>query len=366
MGPLDYYRQFEGLSEAEVSADLRRQAGERRRRALERVAPLDLSQTTWGELPHPYVVNAVTYVARRGLHRYPRRQTDELRSELAHRHGVEPRRLAIGHGAAELLSSAARALIEPGQELITSWPAYPLFPLMARRAGGRAVPVHAPGVDALLAAVTDDTRVVALARPADPTGELPALGELERLLRALPEQVAVLLDEALVEFVDAEPVDAALALLQEHPRLLVFRSFSKAWGLAGLRCGYAIGAPGSEALLERLEPELGLGDLAQAGALESLRSCSELVRRRAQALARERATLAAAMRERGLELPDSQSNFLWVAHPTLAGAELAARLERGGILVAAGAALGDPDHVRITVRDERARERLLSALDRAL
>ena len=100
--------------------------------------------------------------------------------------------------------------------------------------------------------------MVALASPNDPTGELLATDELERLLDGLPDGVAVLLDESLVEFADAQPIDSSLGLLEDHPRLLVFRSFSKAWGLAGLRCGYAVGGPGSEELLAELEPDLGV------------------------------------------------------------------------------------------------------------
>ena len=173
MGLLDYYRQFEGMSEEEVNEGLREQAAERRRKALTRVETLDLSQTTWPELPHPRIVNAITFVARRGLHHYPHLRGSDLRNELAERHGVDPDRLILGNGAAELLSSAARALIEPGQPLLTSWPSYPLYPIMARRAHGRAVPVSG-GVDALLeAAHEQDVRVVALASPNDPTGELP-------------------------------------------------------------------------------------------------------------------------------------------------------------------------------------------------
>ena len=121
--------------------------------------------------------------------------------------------------------------------------------------------------------------MVALASPNDPTGELLPTAELERLLDGLPEGVAVLLDESLVEFADAQPTNASLTLLEDHPRLLVFRSFSKAWGLAGLRVGYALGGPGSEDLLAELEPDLGVSEVSQAGALEALRSCSELLAR---------------------------------------------------------------------------------------
>jgi histidinol-phosphate aminotransferase len=365
MGLLDYYKQFEGMTEEEVNSQLREEADERKRKALTRVETLDLSQTTWPDLPHPEVVSAITFVARRGMQRYPHMRGSQLRARLAERHSVDQARVIVGNGAAELLSAATRALIEPGQELITSWPSYPLFPIMARRAHGRAVPVSG-GVDALLEAVGESTRVVALASPNDPTGELLPTAELKRLLAALPDHVGVLLDESLVEFADAQPTDSSLQLLESNPRLLVFRSFSKAWGLAGLRCGYAVGAPGAEDLLAELEPDLGVSEISQAGALESLRNCSELIAKRVRRVSKERESLTTALRQRGFELSDSQANFLWLAHPTLDGGELAARLARSGILVAAGDALGEPRHVRIAVRDEASSTRLLNAIDGAL
>jgi histidinol-phosphate aminotransferase len=366
MSLLDYYRQFEGMSEEEVNRGLREEAAERRRKALTRVETLDLSQTTWPELPHPSIVNAITFVARRGLHRYPHLRGSQLHDELAARHGVDSGRLILGNGAAELLSSATRALISPGQQLITSWPSYPLYPIMARRAHGQAVPVSG-GVDALLqAAGENDTRVIALASPNDPTGELLAAAELSRLLDGLPEGVAVLLDESLVEFADAQPTDSSLQLLEHHPRLLVFRSFSKAWGLAGLRVGYALGGPGSEDLLAELAPDLGVSEVSQAGALEALRSCSEMLAERVRLISVERTKLTAALRERSFEVADSQANFLWAAHPSVDGNELVARLARAGVLVASGEALGESGHVRIGVRNAAGTERLLSALDNAL
>jgi histidinol-phosphate aminotransferase len=366
MGLLDYYRQFEGVPEEEVNRELREQAAERRRKALTRVATLDLSQTTWPELPHANISSAITYTARRGLQRYPHLSGSQLRGELAERHDIPAGRLIVGNGAAQLLSAATRALVEPGQELLTSWPSYPLYPIMARRAHGRAVPVSG-GVDALLkAAAEHNTRVVALASPNDPTGELLAVDELERLLGGLPEGVAVLLDEALVEFADAQPTDASLALLEHHSRLLVFRSFSKAWGLAGIRVGYAMGGPGSEELLAELEPDLGVSEVSQSGALEALRSGADSLAHHVRTVCEERTRLTAALRERRFEVTDSQANFLWVAHPDIDGGELATRLGRSGVLVAAGTPLGEPRHVRIALRNAPATDRLLGALDKAL
>lgn len=216
------------------------------------------------------MVNAVTWTARRGMHGYADPAGGELRTELARRHGVSPGRVAVGHGAAQLLEAAVQELLGPGDELLSPWPTYPLYPLLARRRGAQAVPARGVSVAALAGAVTPRTRLVMLCSPNDPTGEAVSAGALRVLLEGLPERVVVVLDEALVDFATSRPRDAALRLLEDHPRLLVVRTFSKAWGLAGLRCGYALGGPGAEPLLERLAPPLGLGELALAGALEAL------------------------------------------------------------------------------------------------
>lgn len=363
-----HYKQFEALTEEEVNVGKRAVAAERRAKELARVEPLDLARTTWPEYPPPVIVNAITYAARRGLHRYIDRHATELRAALAHRHDVPGDRLVVGDGAAQLLTAAAQALIEPGDELVTPWPSYALYPLMARRARGHAVPVPGFSVDTVLSAVNERTRVVALANPNDPTGELLGAGELRRLLEALPERVVVLLDEALRDFVDAEEPDAALHLVDDFPRLIVFRTFSKAWGLAGLRVGYAIGGEGAEPLLEGLEPELGLNELAQAGALEALRTAGELAALRGGQVALARVELQMALRERpGLTVTPSQANVLWLRADRMPGAELAARLERTGVVVAGGGPLGDPAWVRARVPHRPGHgERLLRALDLAV
>ena len=365
MGLLDYYKQFEALADEEVNRDLRERAHERRKRELARVDPLDLSRTTWHELPHPAVVGAITYAARRGMHTYADPHAAALRAELARRHDVPRDRVVVGAGAAQLLQAAAFELLEPGDELITPWPSYPMYPLMARRARGHAVPVPGFGAAPLLAAVNERTRIVCVCNPNDPTGELLGAGELRALLEQLPERAVVLLDEALVDFAGQAAGRVAPALLDEHPRLLVFRTFSKAWGLAGLRCGYVLGGPGSEPLLEHLEPAVGVDELSQAGALEALRTTGPRLPGRVAAMTAERAHLQAALRERGIEVAPSHANVLWFPAPGGDAVRLADALSRAGVMVATGAALGEPGHLRVTVRDRPATERFLAALDGA-
>ena len=365
MGLLDYYRQFQGMSTDEVGRELRDQADERRAAELARVDPLDLSRTTWPGLPHHFVVNAITYAARRGLHRYVDPHAGALRAELAHRHGVASDQVVIGNGAAQLLASAAAALLEPNDELVTPWPSYPLYPLMARRSHGHAVPVPGYGARAILRAVNDRTRLVVVCNPNDPTGELMKADELEELLAALPERVVTLVDEALVDYVDEQPHDATLRLLAGYPRMLVFRSFSKAWGLAGLRCGYAIGAPEAASLLAQLEPDLGVNDLAQHGALEALRAMEPQVAQRATMVAEQRARVVETLRATPYEVAPTQANVVWVRLPGVDGAELASRLERHQVIVQPGGAIGAPDHVRASVHLPQHADRLLRAFELA-
>jgi histidinol-phosphate aminotransferase len=367
MGLLDYYRQFAGMSEEEISAQLREEADERRRLALARVETLDLSRTTWHELPHSEVVNAIAFAARGALNAAPDPTAEELRRELARRNGVEPDRVAVGHGAAQLLVAAARELLGPDDELLTPWPSYGLYPLMAQRAGARAVPLQA-GHDAaaLLAAITPRTRAIALCNPNDPTGAHLSSDALRELLDGLPEHVSLLLDEALADFVTAEPPGASTALLDDHPRLLVFRTFSKAYGLAGLRCGYVLGGPGSADLLARLAPPLGIGLPAQMGALEALRACEQQVASRRAAVATERTRLLDALHELPVDAAPSEANVVWLHATGLSSGELAARLRRSGIVVLDGAQVGDERHVRATIQSRAATDRLLDALRTAV
>ena len=366
MGLLDYYRQFEGVSDVEVSAELQARAQERRHRALARIDPLDLSRTTWHEFPHPDVVAAITYAARRGINRHSDPHAGELRREIGRRHGLEPERVAVGNGAAQLMASAAHALLDPGEELVTPWPSYPLYPLMTRAAGGRAVPVPGDGAEGILAAMGERSRLVALCNPNDPTGAYLETDRLRDLLGALPDQVTVLLDEALIDYVDAEPPGASLDLLDDFSRLLVFRTFSKAYGLAGMRCGYVLGGPGSEDLLERIAPPLGVSELVQAGALDALHKCGPQVAARSATVAAERRRVQDALTELPIDAPPSQANFVWLRAAGLSSIELSGRLGRARVIVWPGGEVGDSDHVRAAIQSPGATDRLLHALRQAV
>ena len=177
MGLLDYYRQFDDVDQEEFNRGLRERRAREKAMALEQIPVLDLSRTEWPDFPNSEVVNAAIYAARGQGQRLPgplrRRRCARM---LAERHGVAPEQVVVGNGAGELLQSAAHVLLQPGDELVTPWPSYPLYPLMAQRAGGRPVRGRRRVARrAVLDAVGERTRVVVLCNPNDPTGVyLPA------------------------------------------------------------------------------------------------------------------------------------------------------------------------------------------------
>ena len=361
MGFRDYYRQFDDLDELELNLRRRERRERERRLALDRVPDLDLSGTEWPEMPHSEIVNAAIARARGRVNGYPDRHAAGVRRLLAERHEVDPERIVLGNGAAELLQAASLALLSEGDELLMPWPSYPLYPLLAARAGAQPVPVEG---GPLLEAVSERTRAVVLCNPNDPTGDFLPAERLGALLAALPPHVHVLVDEALVHFQDVEDLDAGLALTEAFPRLLVVRTFSKAYGLSGLRTGYAVSS--DPRLLNAIAPVLGVNALSQAAVEYALRAGDSEIERRRSLVAGERTRLLDALRDRGVEAADSQANFVWLTAAGLSGAELAARLRRQGVIVAPGGPLGADDHVRAGVRNGAATDRLLRALDNAL
>jgi len=370
MGLLDYYRKFEDIDPEETNRELRARRARERKMELERVPTLDLASPQWPDLPNAEVANAAIFEARGLLNRYPDRHASGVRRLLADQHEVAPEQIVLGNGAGELLQSAAFALLGPGDELLTPWPSYPLYPLMAVRAGGRPVAVDLAGgridLEALAAAVTDRTRVVVLCNPNDPTGTHLAAEEIGNFVSALPERVHVLLDEAYVQFKDSEPEDAGLRLIDAFPRLLVLRTFSKIYGLAGLRAGYAVGSPSAGELLEALAPVHGVNAMTQAGVRQALKVGGPEIDRRRRMVVAQRRHLLTALHDLPVDAPESEANFVWLSVPRLNGAELAARLERAGVLVAPGGPLGDEDHVRASIRGAASTERLLTGLTQAV
>jgi histidinol-phosphate aminotransferase len=354
----DYYRQFDDIDEAALNLE-RRERRRREKEAALAVAPdVDLSGTEWPDLPHSEIVNAAIARARGFVQRYPDRHAAAVRRLLADRHGLSPDRIALGNGAAELLQSAALALLSEGDELVMPWPSYPLYPLMAAHAGANPVPVtDRPVTDAL----NERTKAVVICNPNDPTGSYLTSSAVRDLLSTLPEDLTVLLDEALIHFQDTEDQDACLRLVDDFPRLLVVRTFSKIYGLSGLRAGYAVSSDSH--LLAAVAPVLGINEMTQAAVEYALRTGDAEIERRRQAVARERTVLTDRLRELGADVTDSQANFLWIRVRNLSGDQLANALRKQGVIVAPGGPLGEDHHIRASIRDEAASNRLLRAVE---
>jgi histidinol-phosphate aminotransferase len=361
VGFRDYYRQFDDIDEAKLNLERRERRRREKAAALERPPDIDLSGTEWPDLPHSEIVNAAIARARGFVQRYPDRHATAARRLLAERHELVPDQIALGNGAAELLQSAALALLSPGDELVMPWPSYPLYPLLAAHAGATPVSVEDRAV---ADAVNDRTKAVVICNPNDPTGSYVPSVELRELLTALPDGVHVLLDEALIHFQDTEDVDACLRLVDDFPHLLVVRTFSKIYGLSGLRAGYAIGS--DPRLLAATAPVLGINALTQAAIEYALRNGDAEIERRRQAVARERSTLTDRLRELGVDVTDSQANFLWIRVRNLSGDELANALRKQGVIVAPGGPLGEDHHIRAAIRNEPATNRLLRAIENVL
>ena len=270
---------------------------------------------------------------------------------------MDPDQVVLGNGAADLLHSAALSLLSAGDELAMPWPSYPLYPLLAAHAGATPVPLEGPDITS---ALTERTRVLVLCNPNDPTGSYVSSSDLRDLLTALPDDLHVLLDEALVHFQDAEDVDACLRLVDDFPRLLVVRTFSKIYGLSGLRAGYAVGSDAR--LLAATAPVLGVNALTQAAVEHALRNGDGEIERRRHAVARERKVLTEQLRELGADVTESKANFLWIRIPDLSGDQLANGLRRQGVIVAPGGPLGEDHHIRAAILGEAASNRLLSAI----
>jgi histidinol-phosphate aminotransferase len=300
--------------------------------------------------PLPAVVRALASTAAE-TNRYPDNGAVVLTRALADRYGVDPAQVATGCGAVTLCQELAQAYNDPGTSIAFAWRSFEMYPLLARVAGAHDLP-------ALAAALDDATRMVFVCNPNNPTGTAVRRAELERFLDAVPAQTLVVLDEAYREFVTDPDVPDGIELMRGRPNVAVLRTFSKAWGLAGLRVGYLIAEdPAVVEAVRKTHVPFSVSLLAQAAAVAALGSEDE-VRARCAAVVAERDRLTAALRERGMEVADSQANFVWLPVGEQA-AGLAAALEARAVITRPFAGEG----VRVTVGTPEEDDLFLAALD---
>jgi histidinol-phosphate aminotransferase len=323
--------------------------------------------------PLPQVMDAITR-ALPTLNRYPDPSNSRLRQALSGRYGVPSQRIAIGNGSVEILMAAGEALLEPGAELVYAWPSFSVYPHLAAASGATEIRVPLDGeerhdLEALAREITVATRLVIVCNPNNPTSTALPLDEIAAFVAEVPRHVAVILDEAYCEFSTLDDPDASLDLLGRHPNLVLLRTFSKVYGLCGLRVGYGLcGSEEFRTAVDQVRQPFFCNAAAQAAALEALNHQDEVTRRVERNLA-ERIGLEDGLRRLGVEPAESQANFVWFDLPAGEDEELAdveravlQGLAQRGILVRAGGSLGRAGALRVTVGTEAENERFLDAL----
>jgi histidinol-phosphate aminotransferase len=299
---------------------------------------------------------------------YPDSHGFALKQALSAALGVAPGQLVLGNGSNEILQLVARAFLNPGDEVVVAQYAFAIFTTEAVSAGGRVVTVPARdwGADlpAMRAAVTARTRLVFIANPNNPTGTWHRAPELLAFLESLPEHVVVVLDEAYCEYVEQPDYPNGLDWLSQFPNLIVSRTFSKIYGLAGLRLGYGVASAEMADLLNRLREPFAVNNLALAAGAAALAD-HEHVERSRRLNTQGLAQLADACARLGLDFIPSAGNFIAVDVGRSAGPVYEALL-RQGIIVRPLAPYGMPRHLRITIGTPEQMQRLLAALPRAL
>jgi histidinol-phosphate aminotransferase len=341
-----------------------------RRHGLVSAVKLSSNESPFPPMPE---VAAVIADGVGALNRYPDGAARELRAALADRHGVDPEQVAVGNGSCELILLAGEAFLDPGTTVVHATPSFALYPHLAAAAGAEAVavPLAEDGghdLDAMAAAVDERTRLVVVCNPNNPTGRYRSAAAIESFLDVLPEDLAVVVDEAYFDFVSEIDAGRVMSMARERANLLVTRTFSKAHGLCGLRVGYGVGGREWVAALDRVRQPFNTGSLAQAAALESLRHPEELTRR-VSAVVAERERVQAALGEDGVAFTPSQGNFILVEpgdRPDPDGRSVHEQLLLRGVIVRDGAALGCPGRLRVSVGTADENSAFLQALSEVL
>lgn len=313
--------------------------------------------------PLPAVLDALRGAA--SINRYPDASAAPLRLALAAKFGVTPDEIHVGAGSLSLVSQFINAAATVGDEVVYSWRSFEAYPGLVTVSGATSVqvPNRADGghdLDAMAAAVTDRTRVVIVCSPNNPTGVVVTTREFEAFMAAVPETLLVLLDEAYAEFVTDESAVDGPSLLERHPNLVVLRTFSKAYGLAALRVGYAIGASSVLDAARSTALALSVTEQGQAAAIASLEHADELLAR-VDRIVLLRDQVRQALVDQGWQPPVAQGNFIWLdtGEHTAAAAEVFAD---HGIVVRPFA----PEGIRITIGEPSSVDKLLHAAQQAL
>ncbi len=316
--------------------------------------------------PSPRVAEALVDLG--DLHRYPDPRGYELREALGAHHACSSDEVLLGNGSNELIDLLCRVCASRGEHAVFGHPSFPCYRIgaIAQELDYAAVPLDGDlrwNVDALLAAITPQTRLLFVSNPNNPTGSVLGGADLRRLVDEAPDDVLLVLDEAYVEYVDAPDFTAATELRGARERLVVLRTFSKAYGLAALRVGYLLGTPGLVSALNRLRAPFNVNAVAQRAARIALEDQTHLAASVAATI-RDRSVLAEALADRGLETAPSHANFVLTKMPESGRAVYEALLREGVIVRSMGPPL--ERWIRVTVGLPEENERFLASLDRVL
>jgi histidinol-phosphate aminotransferase len=319
--------------------------------------------------PHPAVVDAIAAAAAEA-NRYPDPTARLLRRRVAERFDSDPARIAVSNGSCEILLAAALALCEEGDEILYAWPSFSMYPHLPALSGAREIQVplndrYVHDLDAMLEEVTAATQLLVVCNPNNPTGTYVPAAQIGAFLERVPDRVTVILDEAYIEFQTTDDPDATLDLLPAHPNLVLLRTFSKCYGLAGLRVGYALGTPQFRAAVDAVRQPFSVNHVAQAAAAEAILHQDDVVDRVEKNMV-ERLFVEEEVRALGLDAADSEANFSWVALGDRDEEEVVESLARAGVAVRPGAALGGPGHLRATYGTRPENERFVTALKAAI
>jgi len=302
-----------------------------------------------------------------GLARYPDGNGFELKRALSRRFGVPMDGIVLGNGSNDVLELAARSFLAPGLSAVYSRHAFAVYPLVVQAIGaqGIVVPAREFGHDlgAMARAVRPDTRIVFVANPNNPTGTFIAGPELETFIAGIPQHVLVVLDEAYNEYLEPQYRYDGIGWLKKYPNLMITRTFSKVYGLAGLRVGYALAAPGVADLMNRVRQPFNVNSLSLAAAAAALDD-DAFMRESYQLNRRGMAQLVAGLDRQGLEHIPSYGNFVTFKVP--GAAEIFRKLLHAGVIVRPIASYDMPDHLRVSVGLESENARFLGALRQAL
>ncbi|WP_438393817.1 histidinol-phosphate transaminase [Caballeronia sp. DA-9] len=305
------------------------------------------------------------------LGRYPDSNGFELKAALGERYGVPPEWITLGNGSNDILEIAAHALVEKGQSVVYSQYSFAVYALATQGLGARAIVVPAVkyghDLDAMLAAIADDTRLVFVANPNNPTGTFIEGPALEAFISRVPRHVAIVLDEAYTEYLAQDKRYDSIEWVRRYPNLIVSRTFSKAFGLAGLRVGFAIAQPEQTDLLNRLRQPFNVNSLAQAAAIAALKDTAFLVKS-AEINAAGYRRLTEAFDKLGLEYVPSDGNFVMVrvGQDDAAGQRVNLALLRQGVIVRPVANYGLLPWLRVTIGLPEENEAFIAALEKAL